>query len=262
MKTAIHKPAALAAAAALTLGLALAQAAPVLVDDYESYALGANILNTNDYVGGNNGTEIIADADGGDQALLVDGDPGTGPNLAKFNAISVEDGSTGTLFFQMRFDVTAEPNFVFSVGTGDDFFPNTLAFKVRGNPATGLELQAADGTPISTIDPSVTYDVYAVINNDAGAGDNLDLYLQSDADPDFAALTQVGAAQAFTKDFGGQPGTDTMNAFVFSSFAEPGATIDNVYYDDAGVNLTNPIPEPAAAAAALGLAVPALRRRR
>lgn len=255
----------LAAACGLALSAsAVASADFVLVDDFENYAVGDTVLNTNDYAGGNSTAAVVADPEGADQALNVIRTAGVGENLAKFNAIDVEDGSVGTVFFQMRFDTNNDPNFVFSLGQGDNFFSSVLAFKVRGAPTPGeLSLENASAAPISTLDVGATYNVFAVVDNATGAGDALELYLQSDDDADFANVTQI--ASTFTKGFGDQPGTDSIDVLTFSAFNEDGVSgpvIDNIFYDDAGVNLANPVPEPAAIGAAMLLVPLALRRAR
>ena len=262
----------LACAAASAATALPASAAYVLVDDFEDLTVGNTLKATNGYDGNSNSTSVtvIADTDGGDQAINVTGPQGE-TNIGKDLPFGgVEDGTTGTLFLQMRVSeaTTTDQNFVFSLGNSTSFFGNALAFKLRANTPgdpTRVSLENAEGVAGGVgVLPGVTYDVYAVIDNPAGPDGSLDLYLQSDADPTFASLTQVYAADDFTKPFGGSPAnTADITRFAFNKFNGSNLVVDNVYYDDAGVNLTNPIPEPGTLGlAAAGLAAFALRRRK
>ena len=253
--------------AALAVGsLALPAAADfVLVDDFESYAPNASLPPQNGYSTTNGGSAaiVVADSDGADQAVSIAA--GTDVTELSKNAFTIAEGTTGTVFNQLRFEGNDAPNYVQGYGSGVDFFGSSFAFKAQfGGGGTFGILAGNDVDTGSQLIADATYNIFAVIDNAVGTSDAFRLYIQSDDDANYATLTQVGAGLTFTKSFGGQPLAGDYTSLVFSSFDDVTPTIvDNYYVDTMGENLVNPIPIPEPGAiGVLGLATAGLLAKR
>ena len=234
---------------------------------------GAAVTSEPGFFGANAAGSVFApDANGLDQAGSFARVVGGGVSEIRRDGIGIGDGSSGTVFFQLRLTDTVDPDFVvgFSEGGNLGFFNSAYAFKVRGPGGDGrLVLQTAAGTgTTSGLLPNVNYNVVAFIDNVA---DDLDVYIQSDQDASFATPVSVnpGAGNdTYTKTFGANPTTTpNIDNITFNNFGTTlPVVIDNLYVDTTGLNLTNPvaIPEPASVAAliVIGGAVVTRRRRR
>ncbi len=188
-------------------------------------------------------------------------------------AQSVTVGSTGTLFMQFQVDNTGSDAVAFSFGFSDlsGVFNFNSAASVRGaiielsgsGPTYTLRTRAGSSftqTTIAngTIDAGTLYNMWIVLNNNAGTSD---VYIQGGS---YSAQTAIASSVQFASD----SAVGTLRYFAArsagSGTAQDAQWIDNLYFDASGQNLGTPVPEPStyallAGAAALGVA---LRRRR
>ncbi|WP_309399750.1 hypothetical protein [Cerasicoccus maritimus] len=230
----------------LSLSTCLCQGAFVLVDDME---------NGNNWGAGSQGSIVADPTNASNNVYLIDTSPVSSGNVtAAFHSItSIDNNTTGTLFFRIRSDAAA-PNFVW--GSSDVASPNVTGnfnsfgdyegygriadadygFQLRdGGGFTGdLENGAAD----------TWYNVWLELDN---TNDTTTLYVTTGSDD---ATSAIGSG-AFRN--GTTSGLVTL--LVVNAHGGGNDYIDDIYIDTTGQNLTNPttIPEPRSYALLIGL---------
>jgi hypothetical protein len=248
----------LALSATLSLASVNAEAAFVLIDDFESYADGA-INGLGGWVTTTGTPSVMADPDDAtNQTLRVNGSTqGVYKNIP-----NIVDGTTGTLFYQIRINGS---NYNLGHGLADVAAPTigqNTAFEVRVSHQPSASLQVDDSNVLEQFSPSVTlaantwYSLWLVANNTT---DTFRVFIQGGS---YATQTELTGAD----EFGFKNGTtDPLQTFlVIANSSNVNAVyFDNLYIDTTGENLSNPIPEPATATTVLGIAaLAALGRRR
>jgi hypothetical protein len=171
------------------------------------------------------------------------------------------NGSTGTLFF--RLNAAAMVNF--NIGASDvapanfsnDFTNFESQIRLSGVNASEIDVRngaaftTGTGSNTTTYTPDTWFNVWMVIHNDT---DTTQFYVSGNAS---GAPTAPFAQGTFRNGVAGNP---LITFYSRTSTATP-VLVDDIYFDPAGANLLNPIPEPSCAAlATLGVAT-LLKRR-
>lgn len=218
----------------------------VLVDDFSTYALGSNMLgqggwNTNSTRAPITNASVVTDpSSASNQVMSLVEITANGNQAAIDNQVlAVEDGSTATLFFRMRHTaLTGDPDTPMGVGSNDNgqFGNYELGFKIRSGGINGQNRTEGLPTELNNLDRDVWFNVWWVITNGAAGGtETLDLYLQSDSDADYTTRQHVATLTSAI------PTTEIIDTLTFTKFNENGVLlIDGIYYDDQGINLTDP----------------------
>jgi len=194
-----------------------------------------------------------------------------------FAAISLPEGDTGT-FFGRYYATSTDTNVAFGLSTESpaslpDPGPigfgsiNTTTFvfdgRLRGSDAdTVVTTLTGGGNEADNV--GAWYNFWIVVDNGANT---VQTYIQSDDDSDFATQTLMSSSGT-----GGfrVPTTDELVSLVFRADVTSGSNgnnqtvlFDDIWFDAAGSNLANPIPEPGSLALGLivGLAGVVGRRR-
>ncbi len=230
-----------------------ASAAFVLIDDFESYTVGSTINGQGSWTSNNAANTVVADPAGGANKVLSF----AAKDSSVFNsaaAISIANNTTGTLFFSFRMDTAASD---VSTGLTDVNTPASFNdFRAQARTGNGSgKLDTRDGgafRPLTTTGAAggdeadnleAWYHLWMVINN---TSDTVEYWVQSDSDADFATQTQLFASE--TINFRTAT-TDVLDRlYLRSGTGNSVVYLDNFWIDTAGVNLTNPIPEPASLA--------------
>jgi len=272
--------------AALSVGLIcstqMASAAFVLVDNFDSYTAGTPIDGQGPWLSPNapNNTVEVDPENASNRVLstaTIDLDD-TNNDAEVFAAVSLPEGNTGT-FFGRYYATSTDTNVAFGLSFED---PNTLP--APGGPIGFVSLNTVnfvfdgvlatfddDSNSVNTLanggneadNVGAWYNFWMVIDNGA---DTVQTYIQSDDDPDFAS--QVLLSSSGTGGFR-VPTTDDLVSLVFRADVTSGANganqtvlFDDIWFDAAGANLVNPIPEPGTLALGLifGLAGVVARR--
>jgi hypothetical protein len=208
--------------------------------------------------------------DAGNRVLEI-----SGTSASLFRALSLNNGSVGTLFYRFRtvnaLDVNSGSDL--SVGLSDEAAPTAFgqyeAQMTFINSDQGVvfpgEIRARDAGTADLADTfvgSTWYNVWMVIDN---PNDRFRVYLQGGA---FASQTLLDAADGETwftfRNTAGDGlngntsplANDLVSLFLRAGNPHRGPSwVDDIYFDTGGVNLVNPVPEPSVFALALvGLA--------
>ena len=218
----------------------------VLVEDFEGYPPDSNLLgqggwNTNATLAPTTDASVKTDPDDGANQVMSLFELTANGNQAAISrqALSVESGSTATLFFRMRHTATSgDPDTAMGLGTNNDGHLGTmdLSFKIRGNGSNG-QFRVENVPTAENLDTDVWFDVWWVVTRNAAAGtDTLDLYLHSEDDPDYATRQHVATFTDVT------PAAGITDTLTFTKFNNNGRLlIDDIYYFDKGVNLSHPL---------------------
>jgi hypothetical protein len=253
------------------------QAAWVMIDDFESGfgfdegtqvpVLMTNGLNNWIIAGANDGSansgfrHIVSDPDSStNQVLRFFGGGGTGTAKQVTAGQGIADGGTGTVFLRFRMDNTTAMAFGLGLSTTASTATATAGTIGLGdvNTAANNTVYGFTGTTstsaaaTSSMDQDTWYSLWAVINNVSGTtADVVNLYIQGGA---FATQTQLAAAGPITNftSRGNLAGELLQVAFrpanTNRSTVNPPdggiLLIDDIYLDNSGQVLTNPVPEP------------------
>jgi hypothetical protein len=189
---------------------------------------------------------------------------GTGSvNIARaLSGGGLANGSTGTLFF--RLNAAAAVNF--NIGASDvapanftnDFNNFESQIRLSGVNASEVDIRngaaftTGTGSNTTTYTPDTWFNVWMVIHNDT---DTTQFYVSGSSG---GAASAPFAQGTFRNGVAGNP---LITFYSRTSSATP-VFVDDIYFDPAGANLLNPIPEPSSVALiALGLATLLQRRR-
>lgn len=243
------------AAVIVLFGSGSADAAFVLVEDFNALSTGG-VNGQNGWTADSATVNVIdtAPASASDKALQ-NGDNST---EAYKTIPTIADGATGTAFFQFHLtSLTPGQSWGLadsSIGaTAFDSYRPQIALNAAGNfvALDGGSSAAIDNVSLST---GVWYSIWMVTNN---ASNDYQVYIQGGS---IASQTQLTASGDGTFAF---RNTETSSAaltnFLFArgTGTADSVAIDNLYVDNAGQNLANPIaaviPTPAALPAGLAL---------
>jgi hypothetical protein len=259
----------LLATACVLLASAWSQAGFVKIDDFQDRTPGRldpdGLLTT--YGQGMwkaDGNKQNVDVEGSNQYLGL-GNSGTTGDRTYNNdtAVKLLDNTTGTLFFRLRWASNTDDQAVgwalpADPGTSFSEFAAYIARAGRNPANTGWALSIRDGVTTRTADnvlflDNEWYNIWIVANS---TSNTREVYVSG------AGLTgQVQAVNGAITSFGFR-NTSAGDLRSFLIRRTSNADYDDIYVDQAGANLANPIPEPATASllalGALGL----LGRRR
>ena len=254
----------------------IAQASYILLQDFEDVALGANLADANPgesfsmvVQGGQSpsATVELAPWAGGGKAAKV-----TNPGATLFMPVSIPQGTTATLFYQLYrtglVNMSSGMSDVASIGDHNfGNFESQLNINALAEPQVFKVRDAgAFSTSTTNFDISSLYNIWHVIDNQA---DTTKFYVQKVGVDPAPVLIEINSKSAFT--FRNGVANNNLVNFLFmtgtanaTDAAHTTVYFDNIYLDPTGENLTNPIPEPASLwlLAAAALAGACVRRRR
>lgn len=246
----------------------------VLVDDFQSYALGSPI-DGQGYWEAEAGANAVAAGVAADplaagNRVLAIGDGGfTGGRLGHRETINtnpslrIADGTTATLFFRMAWNSEVDVNL--SIGMtevaypiSDTLFNSFEQFRSQLAAAfspgyDNIGIRDIGGLKKLTFDvaPLHWYNVWLVIDQEF---DTTQIYLQGGAFSQQTLLAYQGTTEFLFRN--GATEDDLITLFIATgrgtTNVPPDPTenigpvyIDDVFIDASGINLTNPVPEPA-----------------
>ena len=246
-----------------------AGAAFVLVDNFDGYVVGSDINGqgswTANTIGGTVSTVVTNPGGAGNSLSLpaFQSSPGDPSNYVYNNSsnINIANGSTGTLFYQFRFQGAGILNSSHGIAdrapaSGTDF----AAFEVQvrnGNASLSQEyndMYVRDGGSFEGLtsgvgggSPELTsgawYNFWLVADN---TSDTFAIYIQSDQDSNFSTQTQMTSGGDALNFRNGT--TSALNSFFAINAPTQAQALyfDNIHVDNSGSNLLNPIavPEP------------------
>ncbi len=201
------------------------------VDSFEALTVG-NLDNRNGWSTSSNDVGISQDpADNENHVLSIQG---SDANVSK-SLPSIENNTTGTLFFRMRRDGQVNS----STGLSDLAQPtNFNAFENQVNVQNSLNLNLRDGnsfTAVDTFDEDTWYCVWLVSNNTT---DTYRAYMKGGA-LDQATLLESNNGQT---DFNYRNGTESTISTFFARYLNSSGRfyLDDIYVDNNGENLSMP----------------------
>ena len=240
---------------------ASAHASFALLDDFESHVLGAALdadagwssqAGVNPAVGGS----IITD--GGSQAAWILGGSNNGGYYTGLGAQTIADGTSGTIFFRFRSEtstVVPPGEWLQIAAFVTDWQPDSNVWWTHDEAGFYSRWTVGDGTAmvphwddlggagVTDIAGSTWYNAWIVADN---ASNTFDLHLSQGTDGAIGDPTSVTAGTNI-------PFRTAAGDLDFLYFADPdgnaatGIVLDDIYVDNTGLNLANPIPEPGAA---------------
>lgn len=266
-----------------------ASAAWTTIDTFDGLTLG-NIDGQNGWdsvaVGGNTGWSTLVSVDPVNpfnQVLEVGTTNGTsqgsvgktGYNIASTpDANPSYDSFSGTLFFRARFDDEGNPRT--AIGMSDVATVNASNFsdfetQVQFSTGSSSVPVVRDGSMSEALSPAMSadnwYNIWVAIDNtgaegQSGNSDAYRVYVQSDDDITFSTITQVSTDTVLFRNF--TDNTNPLVTLVIKGGSGNTGTVffDDMYIDEAGLNLVNPIPEPSSLALAFAGGVAMLLRKR
>jgi hypothetical protein len=227
--------------------------------------------------------QIVADPTNANNAVLKflgGGGTGTGKSVSAGQGIA--DGTTGTMFLRFYMDNTVGVQFgISSTATAVNATGNAGTIVLGGpttasNELTGYVGAGPTATPTQTVDQDTWYNLWIVLGNSTGtAADSVQFYLQG-GNGAFATQQQlfsVGPNFEFTSRFNFDSGAaNELLRLAFRPASSNRSTsnppdggilfVDDIYINNAGQDLTNPVPEPHGfALAAMALIGLGLKRR-
>ena len=228
-----------------------ANAAWVLLDDFESYTVGDSLLTQSaDWAGEvNSGATVQTDPTAITNKTFRHSNTSGSESSTYYNdgVNRIAQGDTGTLFVRFYIPTGASPEN--GVGLSDVAVPTVWGnyeTTVRIGDGSNTELYGRDGGsyPVLTnqTQAETWYNLWTVIDNSTNT---YRVWLQSDDDPNFTAQTEITSSALIFRN-----GTIASNDLVSVFFQAADSAPREVYYDDLYLNATqssliNPIPEPA-----------------
>lgn len=194
---------------------------------------------------------------------------------------NIAQGTTATLFLRFYYDSTNNDTvFGLSDVTAPNLYINTFGdFEAQVGLYNSSTLRLRDGywgtTPTGdsfgpdsaglevathAMNPGAWYNFWMVVDNSA---DTIRLFMQSDDDLDFAQQTEFFSRDGTISFRNGVASNDLPSILIrtYTYSLYPSVYFDDFYIDRSGVNLANPIPEPAISTLALLAALGLLGRR-
>jgi hypothetical protein len=251
-----------AATASLLTLTSATHAAFVKVADFDSgYVLGGSLHGQNGWVvsSGNAAPSIVSDPFNPlNQVGSFGNTVATSLNISLALPGVIPNDGTGTLFFRLNAPTSVNFNIgatnLASGSLAENFDNFRSQMRVSGAQPTEIDIRnggafsTGSGSNTTSYTPNEWFNVWLVINN---ATDITNFYVSTgDATTPFAA----GSFRITT--------ADPIATFYARTSGTQFTLVDDIYFDAAGANLVNPIPEPATAGLVLlGLAAFASRRR-
>ena len=243
------------AGAVVLVSVSAASADWLLIDDFESgHSFSGSLSTTTD------------PADGGNNVLNFDVANGASSVMSLSAAQQVNDGQVGTVFYQVYIpaagrdvgfglsDIDLDPNwgdyagYVMQLG-------DPLRFDGKDGNGAGSATNVVLLNPVTT---AAWYDFWLVFDLDGttGAETGYDIYASG---PGLSGQQNLASGLGFRR----TANPDALDRIMLREGGSGSGNVlfDNIYMDQQGQNLANPIPEPATLAlAAVGLG--GLRRRK
>ena len=233
----------------------------LLLDDFENNTANTAIDGTSSatiaWEGGALHQAIVDSGDATNQVMQVLGENGGQRLRGNFidSANNIGSGAVGTVFYRFRTSDSAGPDVDSVTGLTDNDLISNFDFKAGLRVTNVNDFQVRDGGGYEQVDglAGLTwYKLWIVADNTSTSG-TFKVYLQSDADPNYATQTQVAIASSGDEvfDFRNNGPTAIVNVY-FRTGGGPQAGSE-LYYDDVYINsAAEDLTDPTAPSALLG----------
>ena len=244
----------------ITLNAATSSGGWALVDDFESHAVGTEPSSANgwvahDYAGALPNDYIVSS--GGNQAVQLLGSGNSGYNIP-LGANTIADSTTGTIFFRTRsvsLPPTYTPGQYFQMGAaatdwdwtdgGNWWDHDEVGFYSYWNTVldgTGVKPHHNEGAA-HDVDGATWYNAWLVANHTT---DTYDFHISQGNDGAIGDPTSqtVATGMNFQNAVTAAGDLDQFMFFGTDGNEGTGGRLDDIYVDNTGANLTNPLPAP------------------
>ena len=225
----------------------------ILLDDFEDLTPNTAIDGTTSanvvWDGGADHLAIVDASDANNQVMQVLGEDGGQRLRGNFRDANnnIASGAVGTVFYRFRTSDAAGPEVDSVTGLTDNESISNFDFKAGLRVTNVNDFQVRDGGGYEQVDglAGLTWYKLWIVADNTSADGTFKVYLQSDADPNYATQTQVAIASSGDEvfDFRNNGPTAIVNVYFRTGGGpEAGSELlyDDVYLNSAAEDLTDP----------------------